>query len=36
MLFTTHGQARIVVTGAGDFTFEQIAGTRREVRPDLA
>jgi hypothetical protein len=36
MMFTTHGQARLVVTGEGDTSFELLSGTRGEVCPRLA
>ena len=36
MMFTTHGQARLVGTGAGELSFELLAGTQREVCPRLA
>jgi hypothetical protein len=36
MMFTTHGRARLVVTGEGDVSFELLAGTWRDVCPRLA
>ena len=36
MMFTTHGQARLVATGEGELSYRLLSGTRSEVCPRLA
>ena len=36
MMFTTHGQARLVVTGEGEMSYELLSGRQSDVCPRLA